>query len=118
MLAWVTELSKEDGKRDFDAMAKLVSDYEQLADKGTIGWALGRIQSISPTINSADQKLNKVIEAVRYKYKRMTDFVLDEHELRNSSVFKGSGDDDDDDCLPFEEGEAGYTALSNINYVH
>ena len=28
VLAWVVELCKKDGKRDFDAMAKLVSDYE------------------------------------------------------------------------------------------
>ena len=31
-LAWVVELCREDSKRDFDAMAKLISDYEQLED--------------------------------------------------------------------------------------
>ena len=64
VLTMVTELCKEDGKKDFDAMAKLVSEYEQLEDKGLIGWALGRLQTISPTIGLADKKLSGVLEAI------------------------------------------------------
>lgn len=45
-------------------MATLISDYEAHEDKGLIGWALGRIRTISPTINQAEKKLNGVIDAV------------------------------------------------------
>ena len=48
---WLQELCKEPDKRDFDQMAKLISDYEQLDGQGVIGWALERVKSISPTIN-------------------------------------------------------------------
>ena len=65
-------------------MAKLISDYEDLENKGTIGWALGRIRGISPTINKAETKLNGVIDAVKYKYKRMMNFVLEENELKDN----------------------------------
>ena len=41
--AWVTELCREEGKKDYDRMAHLISDYEQVEDKGIIGWALGRV---------------------------------------------------------------------------
>ena len=37
--AWVTELCREEGKKDYDRMAHLISDYEQVEDKGIIGWA-------------------------------------------------------------------------------
>lgn len=58
-------------------MAKLISDYEGLEDKGVIGWAMKRIQSISPTINQAEKKLNGVIEAIQFKHKKMMNYVLD-----------------------------------------
>ena len=75
---------------------------------------MGRIRTISPTINKAEKKLNGVIGAIKHKYKRMTDFVLQENELR-SNVFT---DDGDDSIMPHEEGEEGFAAIANINYVH
>ena len=53
---------------------------------------MGRIRTISPTINQADRKLNGVIDAVKFKYKRMMDFVLEENDLR-SNVFSGEAED-------------------------
>ena len=70
ILKWVTELCKEESRRDFDNMAKLISDYEKLEHEGVIGWALGRIHAYFPTIDQAEKKLNGVIEAVQYKNKR------------------------------------------------
>ena len=85
--AWVTELCREEGKKDYDRMAHLISDYEQVENKGIIGWALGRVQSISPTINQAEKKLKGVSEAVQYKYKRMMNFVLEKNNFKSSDFF-------------------------------
>ena len=49
VLTWVTEMCKEEGKRDYDKMAELISEFEQLGDKGVISWAMGRISTISPS---------------------------------------------------------------------
>ena len=49
VLTWVTEMCKEEGKRDYDKMAQLISEFEQLGDKGVISWAMGRISTISPS---------------------------------------------------------------------
>ena len=62
-------------------MATLISDYEAHEDKGLIGWALGRIRTISPTINQAEKKLNGVIDAVQFKYKRMMNYVLEKNNF-------------------------------------
>ena len=73
MVSWAVELTKEEGKRDYDAMAKLLKDYEQPAEErkedngstSAVNWAIDRIRSISPTINSAEGKLNRVKDSVK-----------------------------------------------------
>ena len=49
VLTWTTEMCKEESKRDYDKMAELISEFEQLGDKGVISWAMGRISTISPS---------------------------------------------------------------------
>ena len=78
---WVFELCKEESKRDFDCMAKLVSDYEGLGDKGAIGWAMGRITTLSSTINQAEKKVNGVFEASQINDKRIMNFMLEKNNL-------------------------------------
>ena len=73
-------------------MAQMVNDYEELKGEGIIGWALGRVQSISTTINEAERKLKGVIEAIQYKHKRMMNFVLEKNNLRSSDFFERDQD--------------------------
>ena len=75
VFVWVSELCKEDGKRDFDVMARLISDYEKLDGKGLIGWAQGRVRTIAPTISQAERKLSGVIEAVQFKQRKMKGYA-------------------------------------------
>ena len=71
MVRWAVELTREESKRDYDAMAKLIKEYEKPAgDKesgSAINWALDRIQTISSTINSAESKLNSVRDSVKFR---------------------------------------------------
>ena len=48
VFAFVSELIKEEGKRDFDKMARMINDLENLGGKGIIKWALDRVQTIFP----------------------------------------------------------------------
>lgn len=73
-----------------------------------------RIQTISPTINQADKKLNGVIQAVQFKHKRLMNFVLKNNIKNNNNqddVLESSlnlGEDDD---------TGGASAINNIHYV-
>ena len=109
VLDWAIELSKEEGKKDFDAMAKLISDYEQLEDRGTVGWALNRIRSISPSINDAENKLNKVIDSVKYKLRFVSDNLIEDNAHR-LKLFH----DEDNNLLPEELDNEGFTSLNNV----
>lgn len=114
VLSWVTELCKEDGKKDFDAMAKLISDYEELDGKGLIGWAIGRVKTISPTISQADKKLSGVLDALSFKYKRIMNFVLEKNDFRSSDFF----DEEAQQVYDLDEASACLGAAYNINYFH
>lgn len=109
VLNWAIELSKEEGKKDFDAMAKLISDYEQLEDRGTVGWALNRIRSISPSINDAENKLNKVIDSVKYKLRFVSDNLIEDN-VHRLKLFH----DEDNNLLPEELDNEGFTSLNNV----
>ena len=121
ILKWVTELCKEESRRDFDNMAKLISDYEKLEHEGVIGWALGRIHAYFPTIDQAEKKLNGVIEAVQYKNKRFQQIILEKNKIERHDlsqvgddvIFDSLNDSDYDD-----QDAAAIHAASNINYVH
>ena len=71
VVRWAVELTREESKRDYDAMAKLIKEYEKPAGDeesvSAVDWALDRIRTISPTINSAENKLNSVIDSVKFR---------------------------------------------------
>ena len=90
-------------------MAKLIIDYEQLGDKGAVGWALSRIRSISPSINDAEYKLNKVIDSVKYKLRFMSDNMIEDNQHR-LKLFH----DEDNNLLPEELDKEGFTSLNNV----
>ena len=66
-LTIVKELTKDESKRDYDAIVKLINESEQLEGDGAISWALDRIKSISPSVNEAESKLNEMTKLHKYK---------------------------------------------------
>ena len=97
VLSWVTELCKEECKKDYDKMAQMVRNYEKTEDsKCLIKWAIQRIQTTAPTINEANRKLKAVLEAIQCKDKRMVSFVLEKNNLRAKDFFEKKKIQDDD----------------------
>ena len=83
----MTEFCKDESKLDYDAMAKLICDHEELGDENVIKFAMKKIQSVSSSINESEKKLSSVVEAIQFKHKRMMNFVLEKNDFNKADFF-------------------------------
>ena len=64
-----------------------------------------RVKSICPTISQSQKKLNGVIEAVQFKYKRMANFVLEQNDYKKGDFLKAGRDTGGDEFAIRGDGE-------------